>query len=296
MSSLVKFNNPILKKIINVYQPNYKNLVAQGFGDFLRGCFCIYQICKIHGLEFDMDLSNHPMHKLLDTPPTEYNYSNIDRNNISWFPNPNYIPTSPTTFVKDSLHFHNEFIRHLNKIKERNYYLFCNSFPIFNFVQDIARTTISNKILPNPEVKKEIENMMYNLHLFRKNFSVIHIRTGDAYLLNKNTLNIELIQKIMNIVNPYINIKKKKYLILSDNNKIKYFFRNYPNCIFNVKSITHLGENGDKAEDKIKNTLIDFYVMGQSNYIISLSPYNWGSGFSHWCSVLYKIPYKSFMI
>jgi hypothetical protein len=34
--SLVKLKNPILKKLINVYQPRYKNIVAQGLGDYLR--------------------------------------------------------------------------------------------------------------------------------------------------------------------------------------------------------------------------------------------------------------------
>ena len=40
------FNNISLKKIINVYQPTYKNGVAQGLGDYIRGCFCLYQIAE----------------------------------------------------------------------------------------------------------------------------------------------------------------------------------------------------------------------------------------------------------
>jgi hypothetical protein len=294
--SLVKFKNPILKKIINVYQPKYKNIVAQGFGDYLRGCFCMFQICKMYEIEFDMDISNHPMAEFL-LSNEEYTSINIDRNNISWFPNSNYKPTSPSEFVKDSLFFHNNFITHLNNIKVEKYFLFCNSFPVFNYIQDIARSTILSKITPIENLKKEVDVTMENMGLTRKNFSVIHIRMGDSYLLNNNsTLNVDYIQKIMKIVNPLISLNKKKYLILSDNNKIKYFFRKFPNCIYNIKSITHLGESGEKTREQIKNTLVDFYLMGQSNYIISVSPYNWGSGFSHWCSVLHKVPYKNFFI
>lgn len=293
--TLVKFKNNILKKIINVYQPNYKNMVAQGFGDYLRGCFCIFQICKMYGLEFDMDLSNHPMSEFLIISNKD-KYQHLDRQNISWYPNPNYKPTSPSKFIKDSLYFHNQFVTHLNNIKDSEYFLFCNSFPVFNQVQDIARNTIYDKILPNPDLKMEVDHTLVKLGLSKKNFSVIHIRTGDNYLLNNHSPDFNLIKKIMRITSPFLHLKEKKYLILSDCNKIKYLFRKYSNCIFTDSCITHLGENGDKDIEKIKSTLVDFFIMGNANYIISLSPYNWGSGFSHWCSVLHKIPYRNILL
>lgn len=293
--SLIKFTNPYLKKIINVYQPTYKNLIAQGLGDYLRGCFCIFQICKMHGLEFDMDLSNHPLHKFLDDP-TPNKYTMIDRNNIYWFPNPNYIPTGRSTYKKDSLAFHNEFIKHINNIKQHQYFLFCNSFPIFNFIHDIARYTIRDKIMPNEVVRREVEVRLSNLGLTKKNFSVIHIRSGDQYLLENKVLDPNIINKIIKICNPYLYFKKKHFLILSDNTKIKLMFSKYLNCKFNLRDITHLGENAANNDEKMKNTLVDFYMMGYANLIISISPYTWGSGFSQWCSVIHKIPYKSYFL
>jgi hypothetical protein len=292
--TLVKFKNNILKKIINVYQPNYKNVIAQGFGDYLRGCFCLYQICKMYSLEFDMDLSNHPMSNFLDLKNTNI-YNNIDRNNISWFSDPNYIPIHSKIFIKDSFKFHNKFISHLNSIKQENYYLFCNSFPIFNYIHDNARKEIMNKITPNLELKINMNDILSQNGLVKKQFSVIHIRTGDDYLLKNNSLNMNYIRKIIRHIEPFIRVNKK-YLIISDNNYIKHFFKRYKNCIFYIKPITHLGENGDKEKYKIKNTLIDFYIMGESNYIISISPYTWGSGFSQWCSVIHKIPYKKIIL
>jgi len=293
--SLVKLKNPILKKLINVYQPRYKNIVAQGLGDYLRGCFCLYQICKMHGLEFDMDISQHPMACFFELKKEDL-VTNLDRENISWYSNPNYIPTSSFTYKKNSFHFHNEFISHLNGIKEENYYLFCNSFPVFNYIHDLSRETILNKISPTLYLKNEIETRMNNLGLLKKKFSVIHIRTGDNYLLNNFPLKVDFVTKIKRILHPFLIQPKKKFLLLSDNNKIKYIFKNYSSCVFCVKKITHLGESGDKEEDKIKNTLVDFFVMGNANFVISLSPYNWGSGFSQWCSILHKIPFKQFRI
>ena len=293
--TLLKLQNPFLKKIINVYQPTYKNMVAQGFGDYLRGCFCLFQICKMHGLEFDMDISNHPMHIFLENQSTD-KYSKIIRNNIAWFPNPNYFPTSASTYRKDSLSFHNEFIKHLNNVRQKEYFLFCNSFPIFNFIHDLAKTTIREKIMPNGKIRLEVDTRLENLGLTKKNFSVIHIRSGDKYLLENKSLDPNIITKIIKITNPYLYYRKKHFLILSDNTKIKYLFSKYPNCKFNLKEATHLGENAAYNEEKMRNTLIDFYMMGYANLIISLSPYAWGSGFSQWCSVIHKIPYKSFRI
>ena len=292
--SLNKLKNPYLKKIVNVYQPNYQNIAAQGFGDYLRGCFCLYQICKIYNLEFDMDLTNHPISKFIDLNNKD-SYNNIDRNSISWFSDSNYKPIHSKVFLKDSLNFHNKFISHLNNIKKDNYYLFCNSFPIFNFVRDEARKEILNRITPNDELKNCVRNALFKLGLQRKRFSVIHIRTGDDYLINNEKLNINYIRKIMRLVQTYVKMNKK-YLILSDNNTIKFFFKKFKNCVFSIKSIEHLGNNNEKEHDKIKNTLVDFYIMGESSHIISLSPYTWGSGFSQWSSVIHKIPFKKIII
>ena len=61
--SVVPYKNKILKKIVNVYQLKYKNGIAQGFGDFINGSFFLLQLCIKFNLEFDMDLSNHPISK-----------------------------------------------------------------------------------------------------------------------------------------------------------------------------------------------------------------------------------------
>ena len=49
------------KKIVMVYQLKYKNGGIYGFGDFIRGCFALIHICEQIGLNFDIDLSNHPL-------------------------------------------------------------------------------------------------------------------------------------------------------------------------------------------------------------------------------------------
>ena len=293
MGLINRFKNNNLHKIVNVYQPKYKNLVAQGFGDYLRGCVCLLQFCRKYNLEFDMDISNHPMSKFLLNNSNKYN--NINRNQIEWFSNPNYVPISNSLFRKDNIIFHNQLIKKINNVNSSDYYMFCNSFPMYNKIGYRGKEFIRNKIKPNEEMINYINKVMLNMKLIRKQYTVIHIRSGDDYLLKNQTPNKGYLNKIINICKNNIN-PNNKYLILSDNNNIKHAFHKFPNCIFYIKDITHLGEHSDKSNEKIKNTLLDFYLMSQSNKIISLSPDNWGSGFSQWCSVIYNVSYKKIIM
>jgi len=73
------FNNCILKKLVNVYQPSYANGNAPGLGDYLRGCFGLMQISVMLGLEFDIDLTNHPISQYIADNPNKLsiNYENL---------------------------------------------------------------------------------------------------------------------------------------------------------------------------------------------------------------------------
>lgn len=289
------FNNLSLKKIINVYQPTYKNGVAQGLGDYIRGCFCLYQIAEKLHLSFDMDLSNHPMFKYLHHGHS--NTTSIDYTNISKYMDPNYIPVNSLQFTQDPA-FYPKFLRHLNKLEEDSdtYCLFSNSFPISNVITSISRSFIRSKISPNEMMRNCIDDTLQSLKLTKHKFSVIHIRCGDKYLLKNDMLPYALLQKIIKIVKPLK--KDRKYLILSDNNQVKYYLKHNPHFVIQFNKIAHLGEqkNLSNLDEAIKNTLLDFYLMSYSTNIIAISPYTWGSGFSEWCGVLHNIPYQKINI
>ena len=74
------YKNTKLKKIVNVYQKNYINIKGQGFGDFLRGSIYLTYVCMVLGLDFDIDIKNHPMSMYLKNDISLYNinYSNIE--------------------------------------------------------------------------------------------------------------------------------------------------------------------------------------------------------------------------
>ena len=286
-----------LKRLVNVYQLHYTNGVAQGLGDYIRGSFCLLQIAVLLGLQFDMDIINHPMSKYIQRSDDATTYA-IDYKRVAKYENTNYIPISAKCFKKNSELFLNDFINTMNCLNTTvdNYYTFCNSFPIFEHYSLNARSFIRSKLSPNDVMIKHIAKRMDLLGLSYKKFGIIHIRTGDKYLLKNKSIHPLVIRQISTILIKNIN-PGKKYLIISDNNQIKFALKRvFPQLIIQISSIVHLGEQADNSDVGLIDTLVDFFIMSNASRIISFSPYNWGSGFSQWCSILHNIPFFQFQI
>ena len=296
MEIIVKtFQNKKLKRLVNVYQLKYTNGPAQGLGDYIRGCFCLMQISSLLGLEFDMDLTNHPMSKFLVQEENSVKY-NANYQEIAKYENINYIPINSKVFTKDSIRFLSELINKLNSLDCDNFFTFCNSLPIFDNYKQIGRYFIRSKLTPNEVMKQNINTSLSNLGLKSKQFAVIHIRSGDKYMLKNNQLNPFALKKITGILAK--NMKPgTRYLILSDNNQIKLLLKRiFPHVTIQMTNIVHLGESVNPSDQAIMETLLDFYIMSNAFQIISFSPYNWGSGFSQWCATLHNIPFLQFQV
>jgi hypothetical protein len=86
-----------------------------------------------------------------------------------------------------------------------------------------------------------------------------------------------------------------KYLLISDNTQIKPRLINQHNQKRNIQTlmneITHLGEGVKLDNEKVKNTLLDLYLISNANQILSYSVYEHGTGFSKWIAETYNIPY-----
>ena len=50
-------------KLVNCF---YDGAIS-GFGDFLRGSIHLYQRCKSHNLDFDIDIKNHPINEFISS-------------------------------------------------------------------------------------------------------------------------------------------------------------------------------------------------------------------------------------
>lgn len=291
MVPFTALNNPRLKKVVNLFQKRYINGNSMGFGDYIRGSLSLIQICQIHNLQFDMNYVNHPVSKFLTNTTNNDDLSiksnSINYNGVSMFTDNNFDRNDKT--------YHKRMIDLLNSVNTSHYYLFCNSFPIVN-PSPTQRRIVASKIQPNEVLQEAILGTMSELGLERGGYRVIHIRTGDRYLLNNARLDANLINKVVTTINKNVSrLSPFKYLILSDNVELKKVLSNIYNdkekfVIQIDKSITHLGEGAVKDDESVKNTLVDFFLLAQSNAIISMSPYLHESSFSKYCGILFGIP------
>uniref|UniRef100_A0A6C0KSC8 Uncharacterized protein n=1 Tax=viral metagenome TaxID=1070528 RepID=A0A6C0KSC8_9ZZZZ len=290
----MNFTNEKLKKIVNVYQLDYINGKSHGFGDFLRGSFCFMQLAKLIGIEFDIDLANHPMSKYIEncrhTPGIDY--SNIEKiNDLN--NDPNSFISYETKGQNIDKNFLNKMIDLLNSKDCEVFGFFSHAFPFYNKYSDEGKYLINSKLQPNEFMQNYINNTLSKIGLSKKGYGVIHIRAGDKYLVNNNEMNIDFIKKVKKILNS-IKVPGRRYLILSDSNILKNQLKSIPNFYVYIRNIDHLGGELMKCHESngVMNTMLDYYLMSYSNAIISLSVYGHVSGFSKYCSVLNDIPFN----
>jgi len=276
-----KFQNYQLKRLVNLYQMNYKNGVAQGFGDYLRGCFFLLQVAMLNNLKFDMNFVSHPIGEFLEIEQ-EQREESVDFKNVY-----RYMPNNVEKMHKE---FYGDFCDHLNLLRDQNYYLFCNSYPITQ-ITNTQRQVILSKIRPTEELQDAIKDAEKQLEL-PEFHGVIHIRTGDAFILRNNKLDPVTASNICNQIKKYIS-PARQYLLLSDNNELKnYLSKNMPNTKIIINDITHLGESKNPSSVSVKNTLVDFFLMSKAKSIISFTMNPHGTSFSEWCAKLYNISYS----
>lgn len=292
------FTNTKLKKIVNVYQPNYKNIKAQGFGDFIRGSIYLYHMSLILRLKFDIDLYNHSMSKYLKFSNKQYYY---DENDIE-----GYLDRIDQSA---NIKLITEFIEKLNKHETDTIYVFNNLIPQFDIenpkygIIQRARNIILPKIEPQEYVLTQLDQKLSSIGLQRNKYAIIHVRCGDFYMniqknidSEKHKISEKHLQDIIKFIGSYCN-NNKKYIIIGDSNLIKNKITNTYKFLYKFNSeIIHLGESINPSDKSILETLIDFQLMRYSNYIISFTAYGHGSGFSKYCAVMYDIPFKQILL
>ena len=288
-----KFKN--IKNIVNVYKPKYKNNKnATGLGDFIRGSYLLYQMCDILQINFNMNMKYHPINYVLSNKSVLFDIDSIILDNIEHTDLLNYainvsssnIISFYTTFLKSCLDYLLKC-----KIHDDTIYVYIIAFPIFKSNTTI-NTFMRNTLFYNYMMKEYIYTNIKDNNIELSNYSVIHIRTGDRYLMdNKTNLSVDYYNKINKIVTQNIDINKI-YIIISDNIHIKNnIVDKFTNIIQLNNKIKHLGEGTDLSNEDIISNMLDFYIMSYSKDILSISSYIHGSGFSKWCSEIYSIPY-----
>jgi len=295
--------------IENVYQEKYGDVNASGIGDFLRGSYFLLQFCEQFNFSYNINILNHPISQFLEIyqheKPSVYS-------NISIFLTRNFNPVlledgilSNTYNYKINIYFLYFLYFHICKIDDKSVIINKNGAQqnydkkIYTYIISYPNTPIKEKhklymqqlLKPTTEFLSIINNTLHDLGLVQKEFVVIHIRYGDKFLL-KNDENIDLehikiIDKSIELLDP-----AQQVLLISDNTIIKdLIVKKYPFIKSHFNEITHTGEGVEINSDKLKNTMLDFYLFSFAEKIFAFSVYFHGTGFSKWVAETYSIPY-----
>ena len=286
--------------IRNVYQLDYDNSEkAAGMGDFIRGSYFIVQACNLLNKSCIIDVTNHPISQFIqkqEHSEEEYN------NSIRVYHDTNFKPvinTDRTISYTPSDKCWKSFVEYLKQGTIHNGILsgYVMSFPMFPIsAQD--RDKVRQAFHPSTDIENCIQKILIDLNYVSGQYTIIHIRLGDTYLVSgrsdiSNTILVKIFKELDKIIQ-----KNNKYILVSDTFLLNPIVtQKYPS----VKSYNTqeqpvhlgLGINGTSANITagVKQTMTDFYIMSQSTEIISLSTYVHGSGFSKWCAETFNIKY-----
>jgi len=257
-----------MKTVIFVWTTNVCNVKSDnvngfwGIGDTIRGLICVYYICKELNYEFIVDIQHHPVSKYLKQRDHKY----LDLIKDAKDKIPFIYPGNSKAYIID----------HSDNIT----YLFTNDDYKEN-IDDDCKAFLKDLFTPNEQFQTYIDNKILGLCI--EEYSVIHFRLGDDYLVRKN-INNELIKSCINI---YKNHKEEKQILMSDNNEFKNILVDKEKAFaFNTK-IIHLGYKDH--ENDIEDTLFEFMILLKVKEIKHFSIYGWISGFIKTANIITNV-------
>jgi glycosyltransferase involved in cell wall biosynthesis len=172
-----------------------------------------------------------------------------------------------------------------------NLYVYLINHPNEEYIKHKHREKIAEILRPTDYLNNKVIYAMDCLKLNKGKFKVIHVRIEDEFSNNDYAILNSRINYILYTLKSVIFETYDDIFLISNNNQLKnILIQKNPKIKTIFNDITHIAYK-DASEEKIINTLKDFYIMSNSNCIYSFSVYQHGSGFSKWCAVTYNIPY-----
>jgi hypothetical protein len=290
------YSNTTLKKVINVYQTQFIDFKASGFGDYLRGSFTMLQLLRtlekytgVH-VDFDMDMRNHPMSKYLvcdDSVERPANYAALGNFHVD---------SLLVNQDEDDIayqHIVREVVRYFNKVQQPTFFAFCCKDNVFTEILDSEKALIRSKLQPSAELETYIADSLTRLGVSGA-YSVLHVRLDDAVCFphavgsSQATLNDQLMADLVASVRSKVDANKT-YILISTNTVVKDALTG-GNIHSIPTAVCHIGQNQSPTDEQLRDTLLDFFLMSRASEILGFSTYK-RTGFSLECSTIYNVPY-----
>ena len=253
-----------MKEIIITWKQLYYNMprVGQldnyyGLGDNIRGTLALYRLCARNNYNVEIDTHLHPISHFLKNAQSRYReYVRDGSDVVHFFPKSDHLENQVKNFLNDK-----------NKI-------LCMSNCDFDArsITETEKKFIHDLLEPTNEVREEVEAIIANLP---QDYTILHCRFKDENV--EKSQNKSVYEKIA-------LLKRPSDVIMSNCNT----FKKQCGLPYINTAGGHIGYETDLS--KLKDTLIDFYILTRSREIRTYSEYDWVSGYAFWASVIYDIP------
>ena len=289
--TLLQLTKPIIE---NVYQERYNNNInATGLGDFIRGSYFLLEFCDNNNIPCNINILNHQVSQFFEMYK---NKQPLVYNNINKFEPTNFNPHISHEKIITNISSHSindDLIKYLSKqsVFNKKLYIYTIAYPASTIPQK-HKEYMQRILAPSVRIKSLVDNMLSDLELVSKNFTIIHIRYGDDFLIqHKEKFKKSQLEMIYGTLDN-LNVNTK-YLLISDNTSLKNILSlNYPFLKIHLNEITHTGEGIQLETNKLQNTMIDFNLFSRASNVIAFSVYPHGTGFSKWVTETYSVPYS----
>lgn len=261
-----------MKTIIFVWTTKVSNLTTTssehfwGLGDIIRGMLATYMLCKKYNYEFIIDVQKHPIAKYLQIEEHRYIEYVKAQSNISFI-------------------FGDNLEDYIQQESSEPLLLVTNKVVNLNDVDEDAKQKISKIFTKNSAFQEYYNNIITSIGIPGK-YKIFHMRLGDNFLVRKKHLDDN---SLTNAVQVYSQHQDEDQIFISDNNALRnMIIKKLPNTkMFDIKEIKHIGYHDD---DNLIDTLVEFFIVCESQSIKTYSVYSWISGFVLYPSILYNIP------
>ena len=259
----------IMKTIIQVWTQNCSNLRRNnydnywGIGDLIRGTIKLYQLSKKMNFQLIVNIKHHPISNFLKQ--TYIEHEDLITQNIN-----NILFITPNN-VED----------YINNSSDNIIYFLTNDLCDENNISEDCKNFIKDILKPNDELYNNINSIIQSKE---PHYEILHLRTGDVYI-KEGLMEISNVNRIYKIID---NNYKNSDFVMCDSSNFKYQLKhNRPKINILELDIGHIGYETDL--NKIKNSLIEFFIITYSNKIKTFSVYGWISGYVYWISKIYNI-------
>jgi hypothetical protein len=242
-----------------------------GLGDYLRGVFTTIGLCEEQAVSWELEYRYHTIHRWLTN--AHVTADEFTQKDVSIF------------HVQDGKTLVSSFpqLKNLDGV----FYMSTNAWYLPRGIQETSRLRLVESLQPNTELQQGIESTLSSLGIQKGAFAAVHIRMGDSYLLH-GKIDETQFEKARQAVKELLKGESRPVVVFSDCAAMKRYLAEKEGFLQSPSTPCHLSaENDEKA---VFETLVDFFVLGQSAHIYQYSKYGHGTGFSDWCSEMFHIP------